>query len=317
MEDLVWHYTNTQGLLGILERNVLWASSCLMMNDRSEIDHGLSVAQRLWNEQRDRVIQEYNSRPNRPEINADAAGSIVQEALTRAAAIRDLQPCFVACASLEENSLSQWRSYANTGGFAIGINRHARLGVKSPETLQRGANTVATCGWFEVSYQTEAYGMLVEMCNSIFVNQFDINLEEFGVVGVDQNHPALTEFRNSLSAMLLMQSILTHKHPSFADEREVRVIVSDPRLDQLTRFRQGPYGITRYVEIAMSDENADDRGVQANPIITASGERRLPIEAICIGPTGSPDSAEVELRALLNATGYNGVEIRHSHIPLR
>lgn len=38
--DLVWHYTSPDGLSGILEHNVLWATSAAFMNDVHELSSG-------------------------------------------------------------------------------------------------------------------------------------------------------------------------------------------------------------------------------------------------------------------------------------
>jgi len=38
--EIVYHYTNTEGLVGILESRAIWATQAPYLNDASEIDHG-------------------------------------------------------------------------------------------------------------------------------------------------------------------------------------------------------------------------------------------------------------------------------------
>jgi len=49
MDDskLVFHYTNQEGLLGIIEDKEIWASDAFFVNDSSELNHTLNLAQKL------------------------------------------------------------------------------------------------------------------------------------------------------------------------------------------------------------------------------------------------------------------------------
>jgi hypothetical protein len=38
-----WHYTNADGLLGIVNKNELWASSPRVLKDSSELRYGISI----------------------------------------------------------------------------------------------------------------------------------------------------------------------------------------------------------------------------------------------------------------------------------
>ena len=46
----VWHYTDAAGLMGILEKRELWASSALHMNDTTELNLGVSRVEEAFDE---------------------------------------------------------------------------------------------------------------------------------------------------------------------------------------------------------------------------------------------------------------------------
>jgi hypothetical protein len=117
---------------------------------------------------------------------------------------------------------------------------------------------------------------------------------------------------HNVASERLVDAIITHsasliKHPGFKDEGEQRIsIAPSDALLQYIKFRTGAYGITRYVEL----ENETDT-------FEKSERNRLPIKEIYIGPTGSTEFAEAELRAFLETNGYGHVNIRQSGLPLR
>lgn len=44
-QEVVWHYTNGSGLVGIIESQLIWASSPVTLNDSQEIGLGLALFQ--------------------------------------------------------------------------------------------------------------------------------------------------------------------------------------------------------------------------------------------------------------------------------
>ncbi len=43
--ETIYHYTNFPGLIGIVEKRVLWASNILYMNDSAEMNHTVELIQ--------------------------------------------------------------------------------------------------------------------------------------------------------------------------------------------------------------------------------------------------------------------------------
>jgi hypothetical protein len=106
-DGVLYHYTNQQGLLGIISRKEIWATHTQFLNDVREFHHGLAIA-------RDVVSSLHNSLID-PEIETILdvfAGSEVVPAGNVS----------VVSFSEDGDSLGQWRAYGGPGGgFAIGI----------------------------------------------------------------------------------------------------------------------------------------------------------------------------------------------------
>lgn len=45
--DILYHYTDSKGIHGILESKSLWASHAFFMNDPKELTHGMNIFRRL------------------------------------------------------------------------------------------------------------------------------------------------------------------------------------------------------------------------------------------------------------------------------
>lgn len=106
MEELLWHYTDSAGVLGILTTYEIWASNIDFMNDATEN-----------NRLRELVSERLRSRSKSKQHNPPAAPDEMPGGLGFSADGRQL---FVASFSECRDSLSQWRAYGN---FAIGFSK--------------------------------------------------------------------------------------------------------------------------------------------------------------------------------------------------
>lgn len=123
----VWHYTTAAGLAGMLQDNVLWASSAAFMNDRHELT-GDALFRDLFN----RHINEVD-----PRINGG-----VQFAL-QSALRTDRYRTFIVCASKAPDNLTLWRNYTGPEvGFAVALDASQPLSMRrqrplTEETIQQ------------------------------------------------------------------------------------------------------------------------------------------------------------------------------------
>lgn len=295
--ELIWHYTDSRGLLGMLTNNVLWATATNMLNDGREIQHGLDA---LGREMTDYFSwREDELHPNQVAFVRDCYGIAFQALLST--------DSFVICASTLPDSLSQWRAYAGAGGYAVGLNPNAALTVVTdhPESHFAAVENRIS-GWRLVLYNDD---VITDRARTLFdhIAHAAPDPEEAtpGTVQWDQ------AVRGSVFAINL--TIPCIKHEGFADEREVRWTFNGEAASDsegTTHLRTNNLGLVPYLEVT---SNAENPGMP-----TPSREvRPLPIEEIVIGPCPYPEAASRGLQAALKITGYDDVQVLFSEIPYR
>ncbi|MCI2975533.1 MAG: DUF2971 domain-containing protein [Actinomycetota bacterium] len=285
--ELLYHYTDAAGLVGIITTAELWATDALYLNDASEFTYVFE----LIREELQRLIK--SDHPY-PPGRAEVVGMIEFARELALDSLRDDMSFFIACFCEEKDLLSQWRGYARgTGGFAIGFKRieKERLAPDYPPT----------------SWKFERVGYDPTMQRAEIQKQLKKALRHNKPTGesCEALFDAWNSFKDGYFGDIGSKALL-YKHPGFAEEKEWRIIVRLNRAKLinagLPRFRTGSLGPVPYVLV-------DGYG--------ATSPSRLPIGEIVIGPTQNPGLAERSIRLLLGSSGYDDVAITHSAIPLR
>jgi hypothetical protein len=217
--ELLYHYTDAGGLIGIVEDDVLWATDAEFLNDAQELRYGRE-------EMREALLAraEELSAGGIPEGSAEGSrATAIRSAADHLEpggtfAQRQYHSAYVACVCEDGDLLSQWRAYGGAGGYAIGF-RSASLremqpdaGELVPESVDRGAFEAAeppplTAGLVQVRYGSKA----VESALATVLR--DIAPEPVG-------HPGVAGFYQARSVVL--PALAEIKHDAFEEEREWR-----------------------------------------------------------------------------------------------
>jgi hypothetical protein len=293
--NLVWHYTDASGALGIVTDNAIRASSIWSMNDSGESRHGVELIQQRWEARRGNLAHQDE----------------VEQLLRDAASRMRVSDAFIACASMDGESLSQWRAY---GTYSFGINTSMPLQVRtSPErptppiaqwTQQRGAaqRGVAT-GWRQVLYDE---GEKYELIDRLLASLGDLAPKYTG----DGTQESGDAYRLAMEQYATVIAFL--KHPSFKDEREVRLHVSFFSEAPGIQFRVGRFGVVPYVQLEPQQKlvpNADD--------FPQGAESHFPLREIVVGPGLADPIAAVEgLTVALQFHKFD-VTVRRVDVPYR
>jgi len=113
-DQIIYHYCSAQTFDAILKSRTLRFSDINMMNDAYETSWGYSA----FEEAATRLIKRIGVSDSAPIIGTDFFNS-VDSILSP---VQLIAHPFISCFSLENNSLGQWRAYADDGrGFAIGF----------------------------------------------------------------------------------------------------------------------------------------------------------------------------------------------------
>jgi hypothetical protein len=94
---LFYHYTDMNGLIGIVEKHDLWLTNSRYSNDAEEMTHGLTVAKKVIDD----------------AITTGAHDLSYLQPLSTA--VRQSEGVYMCCFCEKDNLLSQWRGYGANG----------------------------------------------------------------------------------------------------------------------------------------------------------------------------------------------------------
>ena len=276
---LLYHYTNVTGLIGIVERNALWATHVNYLNDSSEVVYASELVREALHQR---------------ELETDS--SVVKEFLKRAETtfnLTDVHGVYVVCLCEEGDLLSQWRAYAQGGeGYAIGIDaeKFAWFGGYGAEFFFGKVE-------YDPKTQTEIVNTIISM---VIGGLLDL-------IGRSPRNEA--DARINQCCWVLQQSLwyslATFKSPLFASEKEWRAIRLVPPEQGLRaiKFRSSGSKLIPYLELDFGR--------------LVTGAHKLPIRHVFHGPTLDADLTKACARMLLAKHDYASVDVLGSKVPLR
>lgn len=194
----LYHYTNLDCLSKILANRTFYFSDFRFLNDSLEFEYCLDLTRKILNELK---FQNKESFMNKLKSFTENPSHINY---------------YVASFSEIHTNLSLWRYYADDGyGVAIGIDSEFIF-----EQEQLDDNPVISCIKYGERSFKSALCKLVNKINKI------IKCNEFRKL----DPPNQKKFRDSLESRLAVFIItlgILNKHPSFKEEEEIRLILTD------------------------------------------------------------------------------------------
>ncbi len=277
----LYHYTGAAGLIGILQYKKFWMSHVNHLNDSQEIKHFISIVKEIVSEEGFSRMQSNSSFTNSNDY-------------------------FIGSFSEAGDLLSQWRAYCpEVGGFSIGIPAIHLLNLVLEENNKVGYMAKDQTKP-AISRLREKY---LKMPLSILENEF---LLVKCIYSLDDQRKIANEIlANSHSGIDLIHRISPiFKHPSFAEEKEWRII---PPRTSIREFRDSPRGLTMYREFSLSTEE--------NPLKEAKTEQGIYTTVTC-GPTANKDGIKQAVYDLFTRCDLfriigDEVYVRESTIPYR
>ncbi|KYH45423.1 hypothetical protein AZH51_01860 [Branchiibius sp. NY16-3462-2] len=291
-KNVLWHYTDAAASIGLLSSNTLWATSILHLNDSSELKFGLERAD----------VEIANCSAGVDPVAAGFLKAIRDELWTE----QFRQRFFVACASTEEDDLSQWRGYTGSTGYSIGldIDTSQIWGIVVPnqsglDPTQTPADSPRFEGlgrWAPVEYGPESQR-----------EQFRFILNSACGSAQEVEAPGTAPQRRrellAIHAGYLALAATRCKSAGFHGEHEWRLVVADPKVDGCIQFRAGPFGITPYLAVTPPPADLD---ASVGQFYTGRANT-LSVHDVCVGPTREPQTAKNGMDRLLAETGRRGL----------
>lgn len=277
----LYHYTSLQGFQGIIETRGLWASDTRFLNDAEEMRHGAAL-----------VGEVVAHRRNRTKITAFA--NVLDQ-------VHDyvLSPdrgSLIACFSRERDSLEQWRGYGLPGGICIGFGgfmtgNKTRQPARAP--MFYGPSMLPRAVLYD---RRSKYVMALSIIGR-FEHEYELDriaMPDYWPADHDENYV------NEIGGWLRYITAGL-KHPSFAQEAEVRVVIPQDDYDRYggLKFRPSALGLIPYV----------NTGGQMDGL--------LDISSVLIGPSARQDLVAQSVRTFLDYHGYDDVTVEQSVVPFR
>jgi hypothetical protein len=281
---VIHHYTGVEGLLGIIQSNKLFATSAYYLNDSSEVEYGIRLVLE--------VLEDWLE-PNKDNLRFAIAVLRILYKLFQDSEKRALRSerVYVACFCDRENLLSQWRAYGQKGGYSLAFELSANsIALDGPP----GFGDVRLA---RVEYRRFAQYSAIQA----IVKDSILQIAKL----VDDNPPPSPETKGLLSDIvewfeeMLLQQIVTFKHPAFKDEREWRIIVRPDKVscDESIKFRTLRGSLIPYVELSPR-------------------RAKLPISSVYFGPSLEPSRTKKPIEMLLRANGFGSLEVNGTDIPV-
>lgn len=274
---LIYHYTDQNGLLGILRTKSIWATHVRYLNDLQEIKAGEDAFRQ--------VIRELAA----SHPNADDDESKIEAALDA------IKRCDIYVASFsaanDGDSLSLWRAYGVRGvSFSLGFDlEQLRKIVELPSEPMKSPDG----RWLsKVDYCASG--------TSAFQEAFELTINSI------QHHSDIPDELN-VDLYLLTRFFPTIKDAGFSDEAEYRIVQvrypeDGPRGVGKIEFRSGSFSLIPYVQVPLAASPQDP--ILLNRIVVgpcahkdeAATAVKLLIESkgLKVKTMGPPDGVEVD-----------------------
>ena len=312
--DAIFHYTNADGLLGILSNGEIWSTGYFTTNDASELVAGKGILTEIFRERTYQLLHENNKSVG---VLREHGVSIFDEAgrfenMLFDSTMRTLH-IFITCfcrpnseIDFQDGLLSQWRGYGGSNGYALHFSRS-----KLDEWTQgvRRISTKYSCSFDNVYYDlNNPYKDKVlehkDLYLKTYTNYLDIRAEQEQDLRkanelIDANPQILWPDLKSMKVMLerFVMYLLHTKNSHFSEEREYRMsVVLTGQLDDVEFFNKNGV-LVPYIKSSRISESLLDC-----------------IEGIIVGPGPHQDIRHQSVSYLLTSLGLKK-KVRLSKIP--
>jgi len=316
--ERLYHYTNWDGLVGIVQSKTLRATHCKFLNDYSEIvlfrNKLISLLLPHVREACEELIKQFpNIEQNIDQIGG--LGRVVQhetEGIVNAQyeATGDEIYILSFCGQhknpyINSNGLlSQWRGYGTGGGFALVFNTQRIEEMLDIEAKKYEYSSMHLC---DLVYSDDENKLKDELSENLSIIASSvkkiINRIASNKIGdIADLESSYHPFVNCISR---------YKHYGFSEENEVRVVVLPTVINQELLKLASRDGVTFKPEKERKFRNKNGQLVPYIELFN-SIDIELPIERIIVGPHKEKEARAAALRVMLRNTK---IEITCSDIP--
>lgn len=226
MPKTLYHYTSSNGLMGIIENNNIWATKTTYLNDSSEI----------------RLALDYIREELTLQMSKSSKENYIFSYKDMLSALEGIENVNVSVVSFSTNGdqLSQWRGYSRVGdGYSLGFD-----GKLLKEQIGYQGNIFGeNCYLAPCQYEPHVHKKLIIDLINYSLNSWGNNLSES-----EKAFEYSMSYESFQKDVLIISQII--KSDAFIEEEEWRLI--SPRMDiEKAKFRVGKNSLIPYWEIEL------------------------------------------------------------------
>lgn len=289
----VFHYTNAEGLLGIMHARALWVTDAEFLNDPQEVRHAVGALEESLQQQVEIARRDADHRGH------DSLQPLLDALRRRYPKGREFQgnrerTAYVTSFCREGDLLSMWRSYARGSGFSIELDTQIVLDVLTGDPTGTYDLTAAELERLKSdNFGVEAHFLTVRYDENnvrLLVDRITTEMWEGGTSGTaERAERLLDQFTLDFTGI---------KHDSFKEEEEERLVVFPTGdLSPAVRLRSSDGRLVPYIAVTIPHEA---------------------IRSVTIGPGGSRQQQRVALERHFGSSArgeWGHVEFKFSTTP--
>lgn len=279
---LFYHYTNSDGLIGILNSEAIRLTNIRYLNDEKEFSYFIEKFEQCFHDV-------YLDMDRKSQEKCDDILKLLKN-------VKKSSQLYVASFSTFGDQLSQWRAYGSGSGYSLGfsaIDLYELMGLSYDELVSaKDSNDLNV---------TDGVGVLLR---KVIYDEGKINSSINDLIQqlirlTNDNQSSEQDEIDFVSNMLSTSCVC--KHPSFSEECEWRLIaLDDPSNPQKVCLRSGPRGVVPYVEFPLLDN-----------------KKKFILKEIFIGPNQHQLEQSNGIELYMKSNQKQMVRIRFSESPFR
>jgi len=290
LPKILYHYTDLDGLKGIIDKKCLWATDIYYLNDFSEMSYAFDFIS-------ERIDTFLKTIPDENRHNKGMRTYFDDEIITEFEFFEELTKLingikksqqeytsFICSFSKDSDKLSQWRGYCpKEGGYCVAFDTKKLINLGERQSFE-----ICECLYIPEKDQGKTVNKIIETIQELFSN----SSKEYG--DKDILFGALVKFYFVAPRL---------KDPAFKEETEWRFFMNSTKslsfnTDNVT-YRKGSKMLIPYTNFQLSEET-----------------KNLPIKGIIVGPMSNQELAKRSLDNYLSDKGFK-CDITLSPIPYR
>lgn len=279
--ETISHYTNLNGLYGIIESGGFWLSDHRFLNDTEEFENGRKLTKKLLNNLLEK--EKYSD-----------FSKVINETIKQLDTYSE-QPYYVCSFSKKADSLDQWRSYANNGqGISITFDNTRK------SLSHFFAMPILSVS--KVLYNDHEKVKIILRTIRRYRKEYLIDSEYGNPIDIE-------DWGSELSKHLALEFI-NFKHPEYSSEQEVRMAVSSSHLNHFNgiKHRVGKDRIIPYIT---------SKDIYNDSFEEHVGTDKLPIIEVRVGPAVNQSMTAKSIEEYLICKGYDNINVIKSDVPYR